>query len=231
MGNYATDQREQEQIIGVITGVVQKGPDKWQAVVAPDGSQYTKNLWTKDAALIGYLSSQIGNRLAFLCNVSHWTNQSNQPVRSLWIEAAGSPTVGSPALAGPPAQAAQAPQQSFPPPQQPQQQSAVVQPQAQAMGTMAPREDLREAKIHRQTASKVAAILLGYLPESDRNLATLLVLSERLIAYYDNGMPQAETLDELMNRAMPASMDEGGYDPAQGTGYANTPPADDDIPF
>ena len=225
MGNYAQAEREQEQIIGVISGVVQKGPDKWQAVVTPDGGQYTKNLWTKDANLIGYLSSQIGNRLAFLCNVSHWTNQSNQPVRSLWIEAAGSPTVGSPALAGPPAQAAPPPQASYPPPQPPTQQSAVVQPVATPMVAQAPQQDQREQKIHRQTAAKVAAILLGYLPEGERTLSTLLVLSERLVAYFDTGLPNAETLDDLMARAMPASVD-----PAQGVGYVNTPP-DDDIPF
>jgi len=208
----AAQERETEQIIGTISGIVQKGPDRWQAVVQPDGSQYTRNLWTKDASLVGYLTSQIGNRLAFLCNKSHWTNNSGQPVTSLWIDVVGSPTVGSPALAGPPAQAP--PTQAFPPPAQPWPQ-AQAQPVAQA-----PQPDLREQKIHRQTASKVAAQLLGYLPENERTMATLLVLSERLVAYYDSGLPNAETLDDLMNRAMPASMDEG------------PPPHDDsDIPF
>ena len=88
MTTYAQE-RETEQIIGVVTGVVQKGADKWQAVVQADGSQYTKNLWTKDQNVVMYLTSQIGNRLAFLCNVSHWTNQQNQPVRSLWIDQVG----------------------------------------------------------------------------------------------------------------------------------------------
>ena len=82
-----------------------------------------------------------------------------------------------------------------------------------------PQADLREQKIHRQTASKVAAQLLSYLPENERTMATLLVLSERLVAYYDNGLPNAETLDDLMNRAMPQSMDEP------------PPHTDDDIPF
>jgi hypothetical protein len=208
MSTYAPE-RETEQIIGVITGIVQKGPDKWQAVVQPDGSQYTKNLWTKDAALVGYLSSQIGNRLAFLCNASHWTNNQNQPVRSLWIEVVGAPAVGSPALAGPPQQP-----QGAPPPQQ----ATVVQPVVTPMAAQ-PAGDLREQKIHRQTAAKVAAILLGYLPEGERTMATLLILSERLVAYFDTGMPQAESLDDLMNRAMPASMDEA------------PPHSDDDIPF
>jgi len=222
---YAQE-RETEQIIGVVSGVVQKGADKWQAVVTPDGSQYTKNLWTKDQNVVMYLTSQIGNRLAFLCNVSHWTNQSNQPVRSLWIDQVGSPTVGSPALAGPPQQPQvvappQAPQQGGwnQQPQPPQQQSAVVQPVATPMVAQAAQPDAREQKIHRQTAAKVAAILLGYLPEGERTLSTLLVVSERLVSYFDNGMPAAETLEDLMNRAMPSSVDEA------------PPHTDDDIPF
>jgi hypothetical protein len=103
--SYAPEQeRETEQIIGTVTGVIQKGADKWQAVVAVDGSQYTKNLWTKDTQLVQYLSSQIGNRLAFACNVSHWNLQDGTPVRSLWIDVVGPPAVGSPAMAGPPQQ-------------------------------------------------------------------------------------------------------------------------------
>lgn len=209
MSTAPTQERETEQILGVVTGLVHKGDDKYQVVVAPDGSQYSKNLWTKDAAVVQYCNSQIGNRMAFLCNASHWVNASNQSVRSLWIEQVGPPQAGTPAMAGP------APQ-SVAPPQQP----TVVQPQVQPMAVTAPpQDDPKQGKIHRQTASKVAAILLGYMPEADRNLASLFVVSERLVAYYDNGLPAAETLDQLMGRAMPRSMDE-------------TPPhGDDDIPF
>lgn len=223
--------REQEQIIGTVTGVVQKGADKWQAVVAPDGSQYTKNLWTKDIASVQYLTSMIGQRLAFLCNVSHWTNNQGQPVRSLWIDQVGPPGVGSPAMAGPQPQPQQ--QGGWNQPAQPQ-QNAVVQPVVTPMVApapqQAPQEDQREKKIHRQTASKVAAILLSNLPQEERNISTLLVISERLVSYYDSGLPQAETLDELMTRAMPQGMESPA---AQGTGYQNTPPpaGDDDIPF
>jgi hypothetical protein len=227
--------REQEQIVGVVSGIVQKGPDKWQAVVQPDGSQYNKNLWTKDANAIAYLTSQIGNRLAFLCNVSHWTNQSGQPIRSLWIDQVGSPAVGSPAMAGPPQQPQgapppqQAPQPAWNQPAQPQpQQSAVVQPVVTPMVAATPQGDLREQKIHRQTAAKVAAILLGYLPEAERTLSTLLIVSERLVAYFDTGMTQAETLDDLMQRAMPSSID--AVHP--GDPVMEPPPhTDDDIPF
>jgi hypothetical protein len=69
--------------------------------------------------------------------------------------------------------------------------------------------------------------MLAYVDEADRNMSTLLVLSERLVAYFDTGMPQ--TLDDLMRQAMPQGMD----DAAQGTGYDNTPPppGDNDVPF
>jgi len=91
----------------------------------------------------------------------------------------------------------------------------------------------------------VAAILLGYLPEDQRSLATLLVLSERLVAYFDNGyqpVVPVQTVEDLMRQAMPRSMDEAGAmaqstmyasEAAQGQGYDNTPPppGDDDIPF
>jgi hypothetical protein len=83
--------------------------------------------------------------------------------------------------------------------------------------------------IHRQSAAKIAVEMLAYVDEADRNMSTLLVLSERLVSYFDRGMPSAETLDDLMQRAMPRGMDEA----ASGQGYANTPPppGDDDIPF
>lgn len=231
MTTYAADQREQVQIIGTVAGATQKSPENFQIQVVPDGSQNSKNLWTKDRDCVAWNMSQVGNRVAFLCNVSHWERQGQQ-VTSLWIEQYGPPTVDSPALAGPTLPVA-------PPPQPPPQPAAPArqgwqQPQPQGIPvtpTVIPgvQPDPTEKKIHRQTASKVAAILLGYLPESERTMATLLVLSERLVAYYDNGLPQAETLDQLMARAMPQGMDAA----AGGEGYANTPPppGDDDIPF
>jgi hypothetical protein len=225
--SYAPTQqqeRETEQVVGVVTGIVQKGADKWQAAVAPDGSQYAKNLWTKDAQLVAYLSSQIGNRLAFACNVSHWAMQDGTPVRSLWIDQVGPPSVGSPAMAGPPQNAWEAAQQAqavgpvpgyvdqrtSPPPAQPP--MPVQQPQP-------PAQDDREQKIHRQTAAKVAAILLAYVKPEEQNLSNLFVMSERLVAYFNDGLPNAETLDQLMQRAAPASIDGPGV------------PPDSDIPF
>jgi hypothetical protein len=222
--------REQETVVGVVTGIVQKGPDKWQAVVLPDGSQYNKNLWTKDQTVVAYLTSQIGNRIALLCNASHWVRNDGQPVRSLWIDQVGAPSVAPPQQpqgAAPPQPQAQPAWNQPAQPQAPvQPQSAVVQPVATPMVAQAP-QDQREQKIHRQTAAKVAAILLGYLPEHDRTLSTLLIVSERLVAYFDTGMAQAESLDQLMQRAMPASVDPSGEHTHEQPPF----PGDDDIPF
>ena len=168
----------------------------------------------------------IGQRIAFLCNASHWTNNSGQPVRSLWIDQVGTPGVGSPAMAGP-----QQPQaaSNLPAGQMTAGPQIVVQPQIQGLPQYD--DDPKQGKIHRQTATKVAAILLSNLPTEERNMNTLLALSERLVAYYDNGVTQAETVEDLMNRAMPQGMDPGSPIPAsaydQGGGYTG----DDDIPF
>jgi hypothetical protein len=216
-------QRESEQVVGTLTGVVHKGEDKYQAVVAPDGSQYTKNLWTKDAQIVGYLSSQVGNRIAFACNVSHWNLPDGTPVRSLWIDQVGPPAPGSPAMRGPAQQQPVMATMVHPPLAGGQQ--VVVQPQV--VPTQAPQQtggDVKEQRIHRQTASKVAGILLAYLPEEQRNLSTLFTLSERLVAYYNDGLPNPETVEQLIQRAMPQGMEGPPPDPGQFAG-------DDDIPF
>lgn len=220
--------REQELITGTLTGIVQKGPDKWQAVVLPDGSQYNKNLWTKEQTLLPYLQSQIGNRISILCNASHWVRNDGQPVRSLWIEQVGTPSAAPPQQP----QGAAPPQAAYPPPsqpiQQPVQQSAVVQPAVQPMVAQTPQpvtQGQKEERIMREAASKVAAHMLAYVKPEDQNMSSLLVMSERLVAYYANGLPAAETLDDLMTRAMPASVDEQVYT------NEPPPPGDDDIPF
>jgi len=87
-----TEQKEIETVTGTIKGVIVKGTDKWQVEVQPEGSQYTKKLWTKDAELIETIPAKIGQHGAFVCGISEWTNNDNKQVRSLWInqEADGS---------------------------------------------------------------------------------------------------------------------------------------------
>ena len=94
-------EREQEIVLGVIQGITQKGEDKWQVAVKPDGSEYTKNLWTKSRQTVDALSSLIGEHRAFVCSVSHWTNQSGKPVRSLWLENIQQEGQAAPAQAAP----------------------------------------------------------------------------------------------------------------------------------
>ena len=91
-----------EYVAGVIEGITQKKPDTWQVSVKPDGSQYSKNLWTKDAELVGRLTPLIGQHRSFVCGASDWVNAQGNPVRSLWINQiqegdAGPPSSSQPA--------------------------------------------------------------------------------------------------------------------------------------
>src|SRR4030095_11209333 len=70
----STQGDDQELVTGFITGVVAKGNDKWQALVQPAGSNYTKGLWTKDANLAGQLQMMVGQQQTVLCgglNTTH----------------------------------------------------------------------------------------------------------------------------------------------------------------
>lgn len=82
-------EREVEIVTGTIKGVIVKGVDKWQVEVQPDGSEYTKKLWTKDAALVEAIPPKIGQAGAFVCGASYWTNNDGKQVRSLWIQQEG----------------------------------------------------------------------------------------------------------------------------------------------
>ena len=95
MSETETPQREIEVVSGVIEGVTQKKPDTWQVVVRPDGSQYTKNLWTKDAELVTSLTAKLGQHGGFVCSASYWNRQDGQQVRSLWINAEGEAAASS----------------------------------------------------------------------------------------------------------------------------------------
>ena len=189
-------QQEQQLVRGQVSGIIQKNIDTWQIAVTPEGSQYAKNLWTKDAALVNDMGQRIGQSFDFLCNVSHWTRQDGQSVRSLWANVVGA--FGT--LSDPQPQQAQSyqqpqPQQQYQQPQQ-QQSTTTTQPQQQqpAMAAQIPQE-VKEMRIMRQTAMKVAAALLPYLPPEQRNLSGLQVVAEWQVRYYTGG-PQAEPWQE-----------------------------------
>jgi hypothetical protein len=201
-------QQEQELVVGTIQGIIQKGQDKWQVAVQPDGSQYTRNLWSSDPALIGQLSMMIQSRQSFLCRVSHWTGQDGGPRRSLWIQGVGP-------------EAAQAQPQSMAGAVAQAQAAQAAQPQVSAPMHAGVRvsDDERENRIHRQTASKVATILLSHLPAEQRTFDSVIVISERLVAYYAHGAHPATALT-------PTNPYFDGDPGPQGV-----PHGDDDIPF
>ena len=98
-----------------------------------------------------------------------------------------------------------------------------------------PFTDQREAKIHRQAASKVAVQLLAYLTPDAQNLASLVAISEQLVKYYDNGVQW--TTPPIQQPQSQAQQQHQGFDgeahdaqqQAAAQGYEQ--PGDDGIPF
>ena len=56
------------------------------------------------------------------------------------------------------------------------------------MGPSRSEWDIKEERIHRQTATKVASILISHVPAEQRTLDNVLALAERLVAYYEHGL-------------------------------------------
>ena len=233
-------QQESERVSGTVTGIVVKGADRWQVTVMPQGSQYARNLWTKDGALVNDMQMRVGQAFDFLCGISRWTNASGQPVRSLWINSVGAfgsipdpqpqgqqqyqqQPVQQPAYQPPQGQQSQAwqtspgqPSQGYSGPQaQPQPQ---FQPQPEQRPALAPQrlpEEVKEMRIMREAAMKVAAALLPYLPPEQRNLSGLQVVAEWQVRYYTGG-PQEQPWQE------------GGQNPTDG--YAGQQQASQQVP-
>lgn len=210
-------QADTETVTGIVQGIVQKAADKWQIEVNT-GQQNPRRLWTKDAELVQQMMGLIGQQLSFMCGKSHWTNASGQPVTSLWINGYGQP--GS--IAPSPQPAMPLPVQQFPqqqpapltgqwdPRTQQQMQQPAPLPQPQQQG---PSAYERDERIMREAAAGVAVQLLKHLHVDDQNFSNLIKMSERLVAYYKNGVPPGWT----------------GDNPGDGDGApAHT---DDDIPF
>jgi hypothetical protein len=218
-------QADQEIVVGTVQGVIHKGGDKYQVEVDV-GQQNPRRLWTKDAGVVQQMQAMFGQQLSFMCGVSHWTNNSGQQVRSLWINGFGAP--GQQPQPQPVQQQQPYAPQAPLPPQQPvpqvvqQAQQAVQAAAQQGIVQQAPQRDLREEKIHRQTATKVAVDLLKYLAPEHHTFENLITLSERLVAYYDHGVQWGG--GGQGNPSVPAVADG---DP----GPQGAPHSDDDIPF
>lgn len=204
-----------EVVTGTVQGIVQKAADKWQIEVNI-GQQNPRRLWTKDAGLVSQMATMIGQHLSFMCGVSHWTNQQQQPVRSLWINGYGQAgQVQQPVPAPPqvPVQPQQSPMQPAQPMPVPQQWPAPAQQDAPVSAAV------REERILREAASGVAVQLLKHLHPDDQNFGNLIKLSERLVGYYKDG-------------AQWGGGGSQGSPSADGDpGPQGVPHTDDDIPF
>lgn len=86
-------------------------------------------------------------------------------------------------------------------------------------GSPAPSEPDRQLKIMRQTATKVAAHLMPYLPEGERTPMGLLAMADFLVLYYEHG------------NGPNAPADPGPQPGQQGSFYDTQPSPDNDIPF
>jgi hypothetical protein len=223
-GEMSTQPIEAEYIAGVIVGVTtHRSGDKWLIEIQPDGSAYTKNIWTKDQAAAYQLSQMQGLHQGFMVNVNV-DQQTNK--RYMWLAMAG---------ASPPATLPQ------PQPQMPQQPAAIpVAPPMQPQIPMQPQpvqaqmpqplpplpvatvstqprvtQDQKEDRIMREAASKVASILISHVPAEQRTLDNVISLSERLVRYYEYGVVTPF----------------GGMQSEEDPGSQGIPHDDSDIPF
>jgi hypothetical protein len=208
-------QQEVQIVVAAVASVVIKREDTWQIVVTPDGSQYQKNLWTKDQAVVGAMSERIGQRFAFTCGVSHWTHPNGSAVSSLWINGISDPP---PVGVTPIGQAAPQPQTSMSfGGGQPQAQPAATAVTPMSATTAAPvsppvdREAQRELRIHRQTASKCATAMVDALPGDEQTFENLVRIAEGWVRYYEHGPAPSPTADAPIPGPTPAPDDDIPY--------------------
>lgn len=243
----AAPQAESEVVVGSVLGPkATNKPDTWKISVQPDGSQYEKNLWTKDAALVQQMMNRLGQRFSFMCGVSHWSNSQGQPVRSLWIngvseapaEQQGLQTLGQ----------AQAPIAALPVAPVPQVQPIVqpivqalpqaqVQPLAQqvqqSMVQQQSSADIKEERILRETAAKCAVFMLPTLPEAERTFPHLVLIAEGWVRYFVHGAAGIEMAPQASQAQVTpdTQMATTGLQAFPGTEQPPGQFAADDIPF
>jgi hypothetical protein len=246
----APQQGNEEVVTGQVTAVIAKGGDKWQVAVQPQGSQYTKNLWTKDFGLVQQMQANINSWYSFVCGASHWTNNQGQNIRSLWINSVTAPGMAQQAQPnGPMAAAVAADQQQNPyQQQQPQGQpnwqpasAAAAQPQGQP--GISPME--KEERIMREHAMGVVALMLPHMAPEERNAPAMIDVAEGLVAYYRLGRAAIALQPGGPNPAyVPQPQYDGPPNPGGGSdyhpGYASqgsedwptpAPGQSDDIPY
>ena len=189
----------------------------WAAVhITEPGKQYPVKLSTKREDLLGAAQQMAWQMVDALYNEEQSTNinpHNGQPYVNRYLEQLapaghGSlpqqpqqmPTaVPSTGLAPQPQQGIGNLQPQMPPqpvvqnppfPPQPQYQGMPLPPQGQqaTIRHEVVDSDQRETRIMRQAATKVAASFLPMLAEEDRNLGSLIRISEQLLKYYREGV-------------------------------------------
>ena len=236
----------QKVIQGQVTAIEPRA-NGWAAVsILAPGKQHPVKLSTKRQDLLGEAQQLAWQMVDALYNEEESTNinpHNGQPYVNRYLEQlapAGQMPQPQPAMQQPVMQQPMAvpstglaPQQpnagQYPPAQQfgnlqPQLPPPPAQPMAQfpppPAGQAPVADDERESRIMRQTATKVAANFLPMLAEEDRNLGSLIRISEQLLKYYREGVSWTTNPPEM------------GDEPAQAQ-YENSPPppSDEDIPF
>jgi len=226
-----------QQIVGTVSGLEQRNGG-WVAVaILAPGKEYPVKLSTKKVELIQQAQQMMGQVVTAGYNEAEGNSinpHTGTPYINRYLEAIA---FGQVDLVGAPTQIQ--PQQYMPQQPQPIQQPQPVQQYQQPQQPMpqaplVPQGDLREAKIHRQTASKVAVELLQYLDPAERNLASLVRISEQLVQYYDNGVqwttPPVQAPQQQAQQQHQAPPPDPGQ-AAQGQQYYGEPDPDDGIPF
>lgn len=169
---------------GTVEGVEIKPNGRFVVKVREIGStsQYALNLNTKEQGLAQQMMGAIGQQFSFVCGLSHWTNQTGQPVTSKWINGVA-PLQGQPQFQG-------QPQQQYAPPQ-PQPSPAYNAPQptptfTHPVGQQAPpqqqpqTDDAFIRRVSWLAAVGPAVDALAYLPESERTVAALVKMTDFL---------------------------------------------------
>jgi hypothetical protein len=213
----------QLQISGQITGLEARNGG-WVAVaITEPGNEWPKKLSTKKPDLIGMAQSMMGQVVTALYNEQEGNSinpHTGTPYVNRYLEALA---LGASAPQVQPMQVQPAPVMQQPVMPQPVMQPMVQQqPQTFAPQPIAVGPDLRETKIMRQAASKVAVNLLQHLDEGSRNLASLVAISEQLVKYYNEGVQW---------NVAPVAAPVAPQPVAQPAQAEYQPGADDDIPF
>jgi len=202
----------QLQLTGQLTGIEARNGGWFAISFQEQGSTYPKKLSTKKAELVQQCQQMMGQWVDALYNESESTNinpNNGQPYMNRYLEAiamAGSlpqqqpqpqpqpQFQGQPAgFAGQPAAVPFTPQPQVQfPPQFPPNQQPVMQPQVQQQVAQqhsgVQMTDVREARIMRQAAAKVAVQLIDHLDPGDRTLASVVRISEQLVGYFRDGV-------------------------------------------